>query len=38
MMSDYANVPAESAHRQKPEVRGLLLYFCSTSGSPAASK
>ena len=28
MMSDYANVPAEPVHRQKPEVRGLLLYFC----------
>ena len=27
-MSDYANVPAEPAHRSKPEVRGLLLYFC----------
>jgi|GEM_PF-6504692 len=28
MMSDYANVPAEPAYRQKPEVRGFLLYFC----------
>src|SRR6201986_976180 len=28
MMSDYANVPAEPVHRQKPEVRGSLLYFC----------